>query len=78
MKSSSLKYYDLLNEACDFNSFKSAFHRFLLENERDAINYLNDKRLYFPTLYFVIEEVESLDTFQDLNHQNRLQYQTST
>lgn len=72
MKSSSLKYYDLLNKAYDYDSFKNAFHRFLLENEKGAITYLNDKRLYFPTLFFVMEELKSLHTLQELNLRNRI------
>ena len=72
MKDPSLKYFDLLNKAYDYDSFRKAFKRFLLENERGAIYYLNDKRLYFPTLYFVKKEVESLNTLGNLNLRNRI------
>ena len=72
MKDPSLKYFDLLNKAYDYDSFRKAFKRFLLENERGAIYYLNDKRLYFPTLYFVKKEVESLNTLENLNLRNRI------
>ncbi len=70
MKDSWLQYLDLLNKAYDYDSFRKAFQRFILENERGAVNYLNDKRLYFPTLYFVRKEIESLNTLENLNLRN--------
>jgi len=72
MKKSSLQYLDSLNKAQDLEAFKNAFHRFLVQNEKEAINYLNDKRLYFPTLFFVCSELETLGTKSKLNNRNRI------
>ena len=50
--------------------FKAFFRESGSKNKQKAINMINDKNLYFASLYLILPEIETLGLYEHLNSRN--------
>lgn len=49
---------------------RQIFRGLARRNRQEALLYINDEKLQFPTLYILMPEIEALDLYKDLNQRN--------
>lgn len=54
------------------DSIKSFFYQLAKDNEKEAINLINDENLHFTSLFVLKHEIEKLKLFKKLNIRNRI------
>nr|WP_208459714.1 hypothetical protein [Clostridium botulinum] len=54
------------------DNIRSFFYQLAKENEKEALNLINDENLHFTSLFVLRPEIEELNLFQKLNARNRI------
>ncbi|AUN25985.1 hypothetical protein RSJ21_12260 [Clostridium botulinum] len=54
------------------DNIRSFFYQLAKENEKEALNLINDENLHFTPLFVLRPEIEELNLFQKLNARNRI------
>jgi len=71
MNWSSLSYLDQMRFCQGFSRMRDVFHALAARDRQKALQYLNDGRLQFPSLFILMPEIEAFNLFDYLNARNK-------
>lgn len=67
-----INFLDKRMDDSGVDNIRSFFYQLAKENEKEALNLINDENLHFTSLFVLRPEIEELDLFQKLNARNRI------
>jgi hypothetical protein len=73
---SSLSTLDRMRMQQGISQFRANFLRLGKAQRQQAISYLNEARLRFPSLYLLIPEIQHLELYENLNPRNKVALKT--
>ncbi|APQ71656.1 hypothetical protein [Clostridium botulinum] len=67
-----INFLDKRMDDSGVDNIRSFFYQLAKENEKEALNLINDENLHFTSLFVLRPEIEELNLFQKLNARNRI------
>lgn len=67
-----INFLDKRMDDSGVDNIRSFFYQLAKENEKEALNLINDENLHFTPLFVLRPEIEELNLFQKLNARNRI------